>query len=173
MWSTAPILIAGAAPTSEGTMRRRSTAAKALTGIAALVVLTAVTVLVVRPVVPADESHDDDSLGFVQLLSISSSPGPDGIEVSWDVEFKNRTDGELRLEAFSACGPRVLLPWNDAAPASESTPVTVPAGRATSWGDSCTVEQIRDRFFYELDLRERDGGESKMNLVFTGLAPYP
>ncbi|WP_017557248.1 hypothetical protein [Nocardiopsis baichengensis] len=153
-------------------MRRRSTAAKALTGIAALVALAAVTVLVLRPVVPADESHDDDGFGYVQLLSISSSPAPDGVEVSWSVEFINKTGGELHLEAYSNCGPRVLLPWNDAASESEPTSVTVPAGQATSWGDSCTVEQIRDRFFYELDLRERDGNDPKMNLVFTGLAPY-
>ncbi|WP_241483026.1 hypothetical protein [Nocardiopsis halophila] len=89
------------------------------------------------------------------------------------MEFINQTGGELHLEAYSDCGPRVLLPWNDAASASEPTPVTVPAGQATGWGDSCTVEQIRDRFFYELDLRGQDGNEPKMNLVFTGLAPWP
>ncbi|MDA2803618.1 hypothetical protein [Nocardiopsis suaedae] len=154
-------------------MSRRSTVAKALTGMAALLVLAAVPVLVVRPVVPADESHRDDGVGFVQLLSISSIPGADGVEVSWDVEFLNKTGRDLRLAAYSDCGPRVLRPWNDSASASEPTRVTVPAGEATVWSDACRVEQIRDRFFYELDLREVDGGSSKMNLVFTGLAPRP
>ncbi|MDA2803613.1 hypothetical protein [Nocardiopsis suaedae] len=154
-------------------MHRRWSPTGILAGTVAVGVLAGTLLYLDRPVLSARGDYEVDGYGFVQVIGITSEAAPDGVEVSWMAEFGGRTGGDMDLVAYTECGPQVLSPWNDPAASSEPKAVAVPEGYLGTWQDSCTVDEVGDRYFYALELRDAETGATGLNVVYTGTAPAP